>query len=99
VPSGSSVSQSSSKADFAVDHDPLFCSALDLRERIRTLRLSSVEVTEAVLHRIEQTQPTLNAFITQGLTCLLLGQLRGFRRPTADLAKPKYDELERRYHL
>lgn len=46
------------------DHDLLFCSALDLRERIRRRRLSSVEVTQAVLHRIEQTQPTLNAFIT-----------------------------------
>jgi aspartyl-tRNA(Asn)/glutamyl-tRNA(Gln) amidotransferase subunit A len=44
--------------------DLLFCSALELRERIRTRQLSSVEITEAVLDRINQTQPTLNAFIT-----------------------------------
>jgi aspartyl-tRNA(Asn)/glutamyl-tRNA(Gln) amidotransferase subunit A len=44
--------------------DLLFCSALKLRELIRAREVSSVEVTEAVLERIEQTQPTLNAFIT-----------------------------------
>jgi aspartyl-tRNA(Asn)/glutamyl-tRNA(Gln) amidotransferase subunit A len=44
--------------------DLLFCPALELRERIRTRQVSSVEVTEAVIERIDQTQPTLNAFIT-----------------------------------
>ena len=44
--------------------DLLFRSALELRERIRVREVSSVEITEAVLERIEQTQPTLNAFIT-----------------------------------
>lgn len=44
--------------------DLLFCSALELRERIRTRQLSSAEITAAVLERIERTQPTLNAFIT-----------------------------------
>ena len=44
--------------------DLLFRSALELRERIRARQLSSAEVTEAVLERIDCTQPTLNAFIT-----------------------------------
>jgi aspartyl-tRNA(Asn)/glutamyl-tRNA(Gln) amidotransferase subunit A len=44
--------------------DLLFCSALELRERIRARQVSSVEITEAVLDRIDRTQPTLNAFIT-----------------------------------
>ena len=42
----------------------LYCSALELRERIRARQLSSAEVTASVLERIDQTQPTLNAFIT-----------------------------------
>jgi aspartyl-tRNA(Asn)/glutamyl-tRNA(Gln) amidotransferase subunit A len=42
----------------------LFTSALDLRERISTRQVSSAEVTADVLRRIEETQPTLNAFIT-----------------------------------
>lgn len=44
--------------------DLLFCPALELRERIRTRQVSSVEITEAVFDRIDRTQPTLNAFIT-----------------------------------
>lgn len=47
-----------------VKNDLLFCSALELRERVRARQLSSAEITEAVLDRIDQTQPTLNAFIT-----------------------------------
>jgi aspartyl-tRNA(Asn)/glutamyl-tRNA(Gln) amidotransferase subunit A len=42
----------------------LFTSALDLRERISARQVSSAEVTADVLRRIEETQPTLNAFIT-----------------------------------
>ena len=42
----------------------LFTSAVDLRERISTRQVSSAEVTADVLRRIEETQPTLNAFIT-----------------------------------
>ncbi|WP_315837814.1 amidase [Bradyrhizobium prioriisuperbiae] len=44
--------------------DLLFNSALDLRERIRSRQISSMEATAAVLQRIADTQPTLNAFIT-----------------------------------
>lgn len=44
--------------------DLLFSSALKLRELIGTRAVSSVEVTEAALARIEATQPILNAFIT-----------------------------------
>ena len=44
--------------------DLLFCPALELRERIRNRQVSSVEITEAVLDRIDRTQSTLNAFIT-----------------------------------
>jgi aspartyl-tRNA(Asn)/glutamyl-tRNA(Gln) amidotransferase subunit A len=47
-----------------IDEVNIFCSALELRDRIRTRQVSSVEVTAAVIRRIEATQPTLNAFIT-----------------------------------
>jgi aspartyl-tRNA(Asn)/glutamyl-tRNA(Gln) amidotransferase subunit A len=43
---------------------PLFLSAVDLAQQIRGKKLSSVEVTKAVLDRIDATQKTLNAFIT-----------------------------------
>lgn len=42
----------------------LFTSALELRNRIRKRETSSAVVTAGVLKRIEETQPTLNAFIT-----------------------------------
>jgi aspartyl-tRNA(Asn)/glutamyl-tRNA(Gln) amidotransferase subunit A len=45
-------------------HAELFTSAVDLRERIRTRQTSSVEITAKVLEHIEETQSTLNAFIT-----------------------------------
>ncbi|MGN6462998.1 MAG: amidase, partial [Pseudolabrys sp.] len=43
---------------------PLFLSAFDLARQIRGKKLSSVDVTKAVLDRIDATQATLNAFIT-----------------------------------
>ncbi len=39
-------------------------SALELREQYRTGQLSPVEVTEAVLARIDEVNPRLNAFVT-----------------------------------
>jgi aspartyl-tRNA(Asn)/glutamyl-tRNA(Gln) amidotransferase subunit A len=39
-------------------------SAVELAEQIRRRRVSPVEVTRAVLERIERLQPSLNAFIT-----------------------------------
>lgn len=41
-----------------------YLSALDLRRHYQTRELSPVEVTEAVLRRIEQLNPRLKAFIT-----------------------------------
>ena len=41
-----------------------FLSAVDLAAAIRTRALSPTEVMRATLDRIDQTQPTLNAFIT-----------------------------------
>jgi aspartyl-tRNA(Asn)/glutamyl-tRNA(Gln) amidotransferase subunit A len=38
--------------------------ALTLARQIRTKQLSPVAVVDAVLHRIESLQPTVNAFIT-----------------------------------
>ncbi len=49
----------------AVTQDELcFLSAIELRERYRRRELSPVEVTEAVLSRIERLNPRLTAFIT-----------------------------------
>jgi aspartyl-tRNA(Asn)/glutamyl-tRNA(Gln) amidotransferase subunit A len=41
-----------------------FLSAVELAKRIRSRQLSSVELTETILARIEASQPSLNAFIT-----------------------------------
>ncbi|MDB5875980.1 MAG: hypothetical protein JWQ07_5422 [Ramlibacter sp.] len=41
-----------------------YLPAIELAKRIRSRRLSSVELTEALLARIEASQPSLNAFIT-----------------------------------
>jgi aspartyl-tRNA(Asn)/glutamyl-tRNA(Gln) amidotransferase subunit A len=41
-----------------------YLSAVELAKRIRSRRLSSVELTETILARIEASQPSLNAFIT-----------------------------------
>ena len=41
-----------------------FLSATELAELIRTRGVSPVEVTEAYLSRIEQVDPSLNAYIT-----------------------------------
>jgi aspartyl-tRNA(Asn)/glutamyl-tRNA(Gln) amidotransferase subunit A len=44
--------------------DLCFLSAVELRSRIARRELSPVEVTRAVLDRIERLQPELNCFIT-----------------------------------
>ena len=44
--------------------DLVYKSAFELAQLIRTKTLSPVELTKAVLHRIEASQPVLNAFIT-----------------------------------
>lgn len=46
------------------DEALLALSAVELGRRIRTLELSPVELTEAVLARIQQLNPVLGAFIT-----------------------------------
>ena len=43
--------------------DPALLSLADTAEAIRTRKLSSVEATQALLTRIEQWQPHLNAFV------------------------------------
>lgn len=44
--------------------DICYLSAVDLREQYTTGALSPVEVTEAVLARIERLEPALNAYVT-----------------------------------
>lgn len=46
------------------DLDLLYTPAVELAGRIRRKELSPVELVDAVLARIEATQPTINAFIT-----------------------------------
>src|SRR5918994_729023 len=46
------------------DLNLLYTSAAELAGRIRRKELSPVELVDAVLARIEATQPTINAFIT-----------------------------------
>jgi aspartyl-tRNA(Asn)/glutamyl-tRNA(Gln) amidotransferase subunit A len=46
------------------EHDLVFTPAIALAEAIRQRRVSPVEVMDAVLARIEATQPRLNAFVT-----------------------------------
>ena len=43
-----------------------YMSAAELAERIRSRRLSTVEVVEAFVDRIEKRNPSLNAFIFMG---------------------------------
>src|SRR4051812_7407628 len=46
-------------------HDEIaYCSALDLKTRYASRELSPVEVTKAILERIDALNPTLTAFIT-----------------------------------
>ena len=45
------------------DFDPDFGSALSAAEAIRRKKISSVELTKHVLHRVEQVNPKLNAVI------------------------------------
>lgn len=52
------------EADTVGDEDICYLSALELRDRYRRRDLSPVEVTEAVLRRIESLNPRLTAFIT-----------------------------------
>jgi aspartyl-tRNA(Asn)/glutamyl-tRNA(Gln) amidotransferase subunit A len=46
------------------ENDICFLSALDLRDRYRRRELSPVEVTEAVLARIDRLNPSLTAYVT-----------------------------------
>ena len=55
--------------------DLCFLSALELAELYRERKLSPVEVTRAVLDRIDQLNPALNAFVTVSAD-LALGQAR-----------------------
>ena len=62
--------------------DPALLSLTDLAESIRKRKLSSVEATQALLARIEQWQPLLNAFVRVDAE----GALRAARNADAALA-------------
>ena len=62
--------------------DLCYLSALELRRLYLKRELSPLEVTEAVLHRIEQSNPEINAFITPTPE-LALDQARSGSIPTA----------------
>jgi len=51
-------------AETSSDDELCFLTAIDLRERYRRRELSPVEVTEAILRRIDRLNPHLVAFIT-----------------------------------
>ena len=53
--------------------DICFMSAFEMREKIKTQELSSVEITETIIERIKKINPILNAYCT----------------PTFDLARKK----------
>ena len=44
--------------------DICFMSALEMREKIKTQELSSVEITETIIERIKKINPVINAFCT-----------------------------------
>ncbi len=45
-------------------YDICFMSAVDILEKIRIQELTSQEITEAVIERIEKINPIINAFCT-----------------------------------
>lgn len=68
--------------------DVCFLSAIELRDRYRRRELSPVEVTEAVLRRIDRLNPKLNAFVTV-TPDLALAQARAAEQAYAsDMAGP-----------
>ena len=44
--------------------DICFMSACDMAEKIRTQELTSLEITEAIIERIEKINPIINAYCT-----------------------------------
>jgi len=44
--------------------DICFISAVELRDKIKTQELTSVEITETIIERVERINPILNAFCT-----------------------------------
>ena len=44
--------------------DICFMSAFEMREKIKSQELSSVEITETIIERIEKINPLLNAYCT-----------------------------------
>jgi len=69
------------------DNDVVWSSALDLATRIRQKAVSPVEVTEAVLSRIEALNPRLNAF------CLLAADQARAAARDAEVAVMKREPL------
>ena len=63
--------------------DPALLSLTDIAESIRQRKISSLEVTQALLARIEQWQPVLNAFVRLDAE----GALRAARDADAALAR------------
>ncbi|MHA2288140.1 MAG: amidase [Promethearchaeota archaeon] len=58
--------------------DICFMSALEMREKIKSQDLSSIEITETIIERIEKINPLLNAYCT----------------PTFDLAREKAKQAD-----
>lgn len=69
------------------DNEICFLSALELRELYRSRKLSPVEVTEAILTRIERFNPRLVAFITVTAD-IALTQARAAERAYAPGGEP-----------
>ena len=62
--------------------DLCYLSALQLRELYQKGEVSPVEVTEAVLRRMDQLNPKLNAFITTTPELALEGSAVSPNKPT-----------------
>ena len=69
--------------------DLCYFSALQLRELYQKGEVSPVEVTEAVLRRMDQLNPKLNAFITTTPELALEGALRAEQAYQTDETPPR----------
>ena len=70
--------------------DLCYLSALQLRELYQKREVSPVEVTEAVLRRMDQLNPKLNAFITMTPELALEGALRAEQAYQTDETPPRW---------
>ena len=89
------LQDSSGKATAAAAHGLDFATALQAAEAIRTKKISSVELTERMLARIDHYNPQLNVFAYQ----LREDALAQAKKADAELAQGKANGLPRQNFL